>query len=348
MHSQDVSPELRRRDEAVIRRELGPLRDDEIAYADEGWDSRVYLVDRGRVVFKFPRSDLIRARFALEVAALRMLERARTSVVTPRVRYEDPDLEYFGYAGVVGRPLSEAMAALTRDEKTAIGTEVGSFLRVLHAADLDGVPTMTVAAEASNYAERFAAARPALAAALTPEELHVVESFILDQLPHRMIGLGGDLRLSHADLGPWNMVLSTAGDVGVIDFGDISYYDASKDFSGFGDEVILQAAFAAYGADDLLRAKAALRIKAFPVLDFPFCLGKQDQAGIDACVQLVRRVTVRDGADAASPPGEAREPCDGADAASPRAKSRALSVGTPCVCGQLLAGCASARQTRAP
>jgi Ser/Thr protein kinase RdoA (MazF antagonist) len=299
MHSQDVSPELRRRDEAVIRRELGPLRDDEIAFVDEGWDSRVYLVDRGRVVFKFPRSGLVRAQFALEVAALHMLERATTPVVTPCVRYEAPDLEYFGYAGVVGKPLSEVMAALTRDEKTAIGTAVGSFLRVLHAADLDGAPTMTAAAEVSNYAAQFESSRLALAAALTREELAVVESFIVEQLPQRMIGLGADLKLSHADLGPWNMVLSTAGDVGVIDFGDIGYYDASKDFSGFGDDVILQAAFAAYGADDLLRAKAALRIKAFPVLDLPFYLGKQDQTGIDACVELVRRVIV---ADAASPP----------------------------------------------
>jgi aminoglycoside phosphotransferase (APT) family kinase protein len=296
MHSQHVSPDQRRHDEAVIRRELGLADLDDIAYVDEGWDSRVYLVDHGRVVFKFPRSPFIRTQFRLEVAALRMLERATSAVVIPSVRYEDPDLEYFGYAGVVGRPMSEVLGALTRDEKTDIGTAIGSFLRVLHGADLDGAPTTTVAAEVSNYAEHFDSARPALAAALSARELRVVESFVVDQLPHELIGLGGDLKLSHADLGPWNMVLSCAGEVGVIDFGDIGYYDASKDFSGFGDDVILRAAFAAYGADDLLRAKAALRIKAFPVLDLPFYLGKQDQAGVDACVQLVRRVIV-DGDD---------------------------------------------------
>ncbi|MEO9175936.1 MAG: hypothetical protein ABI317_10535, partial [Gaiellales bacterium] len=84
------------------------------------------------------------------------------------------------------------------------------------------------------------------------------------------------------------------------------YYDESKDFSGFNDELILRTALDAYGADDLLREKAALRIKALPVLDLPFSLGKGDQRGVDACLDLVRRRIVgADPIDGRAAPGTA-------------------------------------------
>jgi hypothetical protein len=86
--------------------------------------------------------------------------------------------------------------------------------------------------------------------------------------------------------------VSTTGTIGVIDFGDIGYQDVSKDFSGFGDRMVLDGAFESYGADELLRKKAELRIKAFPVLDIPFYLGKADHAGVQSCLNLVRRVIV--------------------------------------------------------
>jgi hypothetical protein len=87
--------------------------------------------------------------------------------------------------------------------------------------------------------------------------------------------------------------VSPTAEVGVIDFGDVGYQDGSKDFSGFGDDAILAVAFDSYGADAVLREKAYLRIKAFPILDIPFYLGKQNQAGVDACTDLVRRVIVQ-------------------------------------------------------
>ncbi len=72
----------------------------------------------------------------------------------------------------------------------------------------------------------------------------------------------------------------------------MAYCDTSKDFSGFGDDAILNAALDAYGDDDLLGEKAGLRIRAFPVLDMPFYLGKRNQAGVDACLELARRTII--------------------------------------------------------
>jgi hypothetical protein len=65
-----------------------------------------------------------------------------------------------------------------------------------------------------------------------------------------------------------------------------------------GEDTVLRAALATYGADDRLRRKAAIRIRAFPFLDIAFHLGKGDPDGVAACVDLVRRVIV-DGDDPA-------------------------------------------------
>jgi len=67
----ETSGDARARDESVIRREVGGTV--EIAYTDEGWDSRVYVVNGGEAVFKFPRApDTIR-QYKREIAAMRLV-----------------------------------------------------------------------------------------------------------------------------------------------------------------------------------------------------------------------------------------------------------------------------------
>jgi hypothetical protein len=105
-----------------------------------------------------------------------------------------------------------------------------------------------------------------------------------------MKALGGEMRLCHVDLGPWNIIVTPRNEVGIIDFGDIGYQDPSTDFAGLGDDIVRGAAFEAYNADDCLRRKAKLRTKAFPVLDIPFYLGKNNAAGVEACIAGLRRV----------------------------------------------------------
>jgi aminoglycoside phosphotransferase (APT) family kinase protein len=208
------------------------------------------------------------------------------------VKWEGPELSYFGYEGIVGRQVSRLLATLSPEDKDAIGSSIGDFLKTLHAMRLLSAPRITIEDEIVDYEDKLRLARPALAQGLSADELRVVEAFFVEQLPSAMRDLGGQLRLSHGDLGPWNIIVSTTGAIGVIDFGDIGYQDVSKDFSGFGDHMVLYGAFASYGADELLRKKAALRIKAFPVLDIPFYLGKADRAAIQSCLDLVRRVII--------------------------------------------------------
>jgi hypothetical protein len=144
MNAQAVPPELRERDEVVIRRELGLHEGRGITYVDEGWDSRVYIVNGGQAVFKCPRAPAVATQYRHEIAALQMLEGITTGVRTPQVRWIAHDLEYFGYVGIVGEPLSTVVGDLGPGHRTRMGVAIGRFLSALHCATLEATPTTTV------------------------------------------------------------------------------------------------------------------------------------------------------------------------------------------------------------
>lgn len=264
--------------------------DDEVSFNDEGWDSRAYLVNEGEVVFKFPRSDQVRERYEHEVAALRLMEAMDLPVRTPRMRWQGPDLSYFGYEGIAGIPLAALLDTCDAPTRRRIGTALGQFLRLLHDAALDGASRITVEDEVVSYQEKYRLATPALDAAFSPGEREVIAAFYEQELPVELRNPGGELRLGHGDLGPWNVVITSTGEVGVIDFGDVAHQDPARDFAApFGDSTVIDAALEAYGAGELLRRKVALRVEAFSVLELPFYLGKKDEAGTRACLELLQK-----------------------------------------------------------
>ena len=128
-------------------------------------------------------------------------------------------------------------------------------------------------------------------AQLTQDEFKAARYFFFEVLPSELRRLGHDPKLCHGDLGPWNVVVTPDNELGIIDFGDVGYWDASKDLCG-RDQGLLAAARDAYGADENLRAKATVRDRAFPVLDMPFYMGKSDPAGVGMCLAETRRLIV--------------------------------------------------------
>jgi aminoglycoside phosphotransferase (APT) family kinase protein len=240
------TPELR--EQAVVRQVLGLGDHVDVDYDDDGWDSRVYLVNRGQAVFKFPRSPEAKLQYGREVRVLDALQTTDSPILIPRVQWRDPDLEWFGYRGIVGQQLSAVLPQLDVETKRFVGRSLGLFLRELHTRRIDGLPVVSVGGEIAQYQEKYRLSLAALDA-LTRRERAVARSFFCEILPNHLRKLGGELRLTHGDLGPWNIILADDSEVGVIDFGDASYQDPSKDFSGFGDDIILEAALATYGAD---------------------------------------------------------------------------------------------------
>jgi hypothetical protein len=86
------------------------------------------------------------------------------------------------------------------------------------------------------------------------------------------------------------MILQYDRQVGIIDFGDVGYYDHSKDFMGLGDPDLLEAALVAYGESKYLRRKIAVRQKILYILDLPFFIGKDDGVGIRKTVAKIKAI----------------------------------------------------------
>lgn len=269
-------------------RSLAGLRDDELVEVeDEGWDSRVYVVNDGAIVFKFPRTPEALAAYTDEIAILRVLGGGDGRVVVPTVEWVGPDQSYVGYRGIVGQQLGRLGNALTPDERRRVGRDLGRFLTVLHDVRLGGLRRVTVADEHDQFCAKFRASRDAIQADFTRTELRTLDEFFSTQLPETMQTLGSDPAPVHGDLGAYNLILGDDGRIGVIDFGDVAVVDRAKDFMGF-DAEMADAAFSTYGDRENLRAKVEIRRLALPVLDLPFYLGKGDAVGVAGCIERLR------------------------------------------------------------
>jgi aminoglycoside phosphotransferase len=271
-----------------VRALLGLPDEDPVDVVDSGWTSRVYVVGRGAVVFKFPRRDEVKDEYRHEEAVLRQLEGEDLGVRLPRIRWTHPGRDYLGYEGIVGEPLDVVAPSLSEEAQRSIGRLVGRFLKRLHSLSLRGVPNVSVDDEIEQVQHKYELGSPVLKETITSSEQTALRRLILEETPNELRRLGSDEALCHGDLGYWNIIMSDDDTIGVIDFGDIGFYDKSKDFAGIEHHSMLREALAVYGDDELLRAKIALRRRIIPILDLPFFLGKGDDAGIRNTVARIR------------------------------------------------------------
>jgi aminoglycoside phosphotransferase (APT) family kinase protein len=267
MHSQETPQDVIDEERSIIRAELDLSESDEIIFDDEGWDSRVYSVAGGETFYKFSRSPEVRQGYAREIAALGLLGSIESDVVTQQFRHLDTENRYFSYRGILGTQLSELLETLDPNEKERIGNQIGSFLQQLHTLQMDGAPIVTPTDEIEEYKDKYRLLQPTLATEFSREEQSRIATLFMELMPAEITRLGGVICLSHGDLGSYNVIIGKDGTVGVIDFGNIGYYDQSKDFIDFGDDTVLGAAFEAYGDSPLLQAKTAIRMLALPAID---------------------------------------------------------------------------------
>lgn len=285
---QETSVGVRAAEIAVVRRLTGVEDARSIVFDDEGWDSRVYVVDGGEFVFKFPRSPDVQRRYANEIAMLRLVGQQDLDVRVPKVRWVGPDDAYLGYEGIRGR--APNFDELTRGTRIDLGRAIGAFAKALHSLDLPNVRVMTVEDEIADFQAKYAAAAEVVDARFTREERATLDEFYAELMPNEMRRLGGELVLCHGDLGPWNVMLADDGSIGVIDFGDVCRCDPSTDLVGMYEPVALDAALDAYGDDATLRPKIAVRAKALPAMDLVFFAGKHDETRLAICIDHIRRL----------------------------------------------------------
>ncbi len=284
---QDTAREVRDREISLVRSLAGLPDDEAVRFEEEGWDSRVYVVDGGAIVFKFPRTPEARAAYVDEIAILRVLGGGDGRVVVPTVEWVGPDESYVGYRGIVGHQLGRVGASLAVADQRLIGRDLGAFLTTLHATDPSGFAVVSVDDEIRQFTHKFAASRDAIEPEFTRPEWNRLVEFFSVRLPESMHALGSEPRVCHGDLGPYNLILRDDGRIGAIDFADVGVFDAAKDFIGL-NAVMLDAALDVYGGSDALQAKVEIRGIALPALDLPFYLGKGDTGGVAECVERLR------------------------------------------------------------
>lgn len=255
---------------------------------DHGWTSRVYIIDDGKIVFKFPRMEAVKKEYVQEIKIYKLLEQLHVHLQVPRLRWTDQDNNYFGYEGIVGTQFSSEIDHLNDEEKRQLGRDVGEFLKQLHQLHLSEPHIMTVEDEIKQAHEKYAGCIDTLRNHFNSEEIVRLDRFMHESMPLTMRRLGEDSALCHGDLGYWNMLLKVDGSLGVIDFGDIGYYDRSKDFCGLQDQVMLDATLKEYGDNKILREKIDIRQKYLPFFDLQYFAASRNEAEITNTLDKIR------------------------------------------------------------
>jgi len=275
-------------DEKLIVKSLAGADSDQIQLNDSGWTSRVYVIDNGRLVFKFPRTESVKKEYVQEIKIYKLLEQLQIHLQVPKLRWTHPHNDYFGYEGIVGTQFTSQVTSLSEEEKSKLGNDIGEFLRQLHKLNLDDPHVMNVEDEIRQAKEKYAGCSPTLHERFSTEEIARLDSFINELMPATMRQLGQDTALCHGDLGYWNLLIKDDGLLGAIDFGDIGYYDRSKDFCGLQDRAILDAALETYGDNAILRQKIDIRQKFLPFFDLQYFAASQNEQATNETLTKIR------------------------------------------------------------
>lgn len=290
MNSQKTASDVIKRETQIVKELTGVLSTNDVTFYDIGWDSRVYSVKNNTYFFKFPRSEKIKGRYTQEIAALKLASTISPDIQVPNVIWEHPDNEYFGYEGVQGVTLDKAIVGLDDVSKQDIGKKLGRFLHEFHSLILPTARNIDIEKEIAQFQEWYKPAVPVLEATFSKTDHNKLERLVHKIWPNELLLLGSEPALCHGDLHLPNLMVSVTGELGIIDFGDVGYYDHSKDFIDLGDSVIFESALSSYGDSGILRQKIAIRQKTISIISLTYYIGKNDESGIDRTIDKIRTI----------------------------------------------------------
>ncbi len=264
---------------------------DEIVLNNRGWDSRVYSFNNGRYFFKFPRSEKIQNLYKYEIAAIKYVADLDTDVVVQKILWEHSYGAYFGYEGVQGSPVSEIFETLSTTQKQLIGKILGNFLKKFHELQLPDVRTMTVRDEAKQIQRWYESSKATIVQYFSDNEQQRLHQLVYGAWPAKLLELGSEPVLSHGDLHFENILYGQNGSVGIIDFGDVAYYDRSKDFLELKDDkAVFEAVLKEYDHNSPhLMEKIAVRQAMIQIINLGFHAGKEDEENIKKTVAKIKQ-----------------------------------------------------------
>lgn len=272
-------------DEIGIVRQLTGAEGNSIQLSDDGFLSRGYVVDGGRMVFKFKRSPDV--SYKNEIRILNYINTLNLGINLQRVGWKPEDDSYLGLYGILGQPLTKLN--MTPAQKQDAGRQLGLFLKKLHAAKPEGGIVFGLEDEIRAWGERFILGKPVLEKYFSAEELWHISEFILREAPDELRALGENLVFSHSDLGDGNILVDDSGRIGVIDFNSAGLLDEAADFMDIGDDGLLEEMLLYYGANETLRKKVSLRRSLCPMFVIgTYAYAGRGEAAVRKCIQKIQ------------------------------------------------------------
>ena len=96
---------MTKQEEIKIVKQLTKADNGQIVINEIGWTSRIYLVDDGRIVFKFPRNKEGQEDLKHKVNVLKLIEGHDFNLKTSVIKWCGERNDYIGFLGVPGKAL---------------------------------------------------------------------------------------------------------------------------------------------------------------------------------------------------------------------------------------------------
>lgn len=275
--------------ELTIVKELTNINEENRIVLNEiGWTSRVYIVDNGEFVFKFLKREKYQEELEHEISILEFIKKYEFNVNVPFIKWKGENNVYMGFCGMIGKSMTtETINKLSKEQKRKIGSQIGLFLKKLHSIDYKGKSPNNENSIIEWFQESFSKRKRTLKKYFNEKELGSIEALVTS-LPQKSVNLGIEQVFCHGDLGYNNILLTADFKVGIIDFGDAGNLDKSYDFIGIEDDVILDTALLAYGDNDILREKIAIRRQLLPLMEMLFLIDQKEKEEVEKCASKMR------------------------------------------------------------
>ena len=242
-------------EELQIISNLTGTNQQEIKFSDDGFLSRGYVIDNGRIVFKFKKQPDV--SYENEIKMLNFVNSLNLNVNLQKVGWISDDDSYLGLYGVIGKSLEKI--ELNDDERANYGKQIAEFLKRLHAEEFKDAEVLAVNAEIKAWQERFKKSKDVLSRYFNDDEIAKMDAFVYSYVPEKLASLGEKMVFSHGDLGMGNIFVDENGKIGIIDFSESVYLDEAADFMDIEDDKLCEKVLDYYGADDILREKVEIR-----------------------------------------------------------------------------------------
>jgi aminoglycoside 2''-phosphotransferase len=238
----------------LVREKFPDMSFTNTTFITKGWDNDVLLLD-DTYVFRFPKREKSKQRFAAEVKLLEHLQ-SETPLPIPEYKYLSDEPPFGGYKIIEGQEMTPSLFnELDASSQEKIAKQLGDFLSFLHSTPIEVAKTVGFQEEPGGYwwsrertAERYERLQTLVFPNLTEEEVawarHQFETYLA-------LDFNFELTITHSDIKGDHIFFADNKVTGIIDFAEVEIGDPALDFTGlwdYGEEFLLKV-LDHYGCD---------------------------------------------------------------------------------------------------